>query len=81
MTEPNNETRRQRAEETLRHYVTSRDEVYEGNSSEAADLIADILHWVAKHDEGFDPVDSTIRLARMHFDAEHGNPEEEPKPS
>ena len=78
LSEPNNETRRQRAEEALRHYVESRGEVFEASSSEAADLIADLLHRVAAKDEGHDPIDSTLRLARMHFEAEHGNPEEEP---
>lgn len=77
---PNNETRRHHAEVALRSYIEARGELYEGSSSEAADLIADLLHWVAANDQGEDPVESTIRLARMHFEAEHGNPEEELAP-
>jgi hypothetical protein len=65
-----NETRANRADEALRQYVEARGEVYEQSSSEIADLIADLLHLTARWDEGDDPIDSTLRLARMHFDAE-----------
>jgi hypothetical protein len=76
-TEPNNETRRMRAANALRAYIEARGEVFENTSADAADLIADLLHLVVAIDHGDDPVESTLRLARMHFDAEHGNPEEE----
>ena len=72
-----NETRAQRAEAALMQYVEAKREVFENSSSEIADLIADLLHLAAQLDEGDDPVVSTLLLARMHFDAEHGYPEEE----
>jgi hypothetical protein len=72
-----NETRAERAEAALMQYVEAKGEVFENSSSEIADLIADLLHLAAKLDEGDDPIESTLRLARLHFDAEHGNPEEE----
>jgi len=71
-----NETRADRASAALRDYVTAKREVFENSSSEIADLIADLLHLAARLDEGDDPIDSTLRLARMHFDAEHDNPED-----
>lgn len=76
-----NETRAARAMEALRQYVESKREVFENSSSEIADLIADLLHLAAWWDEGDDPIGSTLRLARMHFDAEHDNPEETGEPS
>lgn len=78
-----NQTRRERAEDSLRSYIEARGEVFEGTSSEAADLIADLLHYIAALDEGPIPIgfeslmDKTIQLAELHFNAEHGNPEEE----
>jgi hypothetical protein len=72
-----NETRAQRAENALRSYVEAKGEAFENSSGEIADLIADLLHLTAKLDEGDDPIENTLRLARLHFDAEHGNPEEE----
>jgi hypothetical protein len=77
MPDISNETRAQRAEAALLQYVEAKGEVFENSSSEIADLIADLLHLAARLDEGDDPIESTIRLARMHFEAEHGNPEEE----
>jgi len=65
-----NQTRADRADEALRQYVEARGEVFEQSSSEIADLIADLLHLTARWDEGDDAIDSTLRLARMHFDAE-----------
>ena len=64
-----NETRADRAMVALRLYVESKRDVFENSSSEIADLIADLLHLAARSDEGDDPIDSTLRLARMHFDA------------
>jgi hypothetical protein len=66
-----------RAAKTLRAYIEARGEVFENSSADAADLIADLLHLVVAIDNGDDPVESTLRLARMHFDADHCNPEEE----
>jgi len=65
-----NQTRADRADEALRQYVEARGEVFEQSSSEIADLIADLLHLTARWDEGDDAIDRTLRLARMHFDAE-----------
>jgi NTP pyrophosphatase (non-canonical NTP hydrolase) len=69
-----NETRAQRAEAALMQYVEAKGEVFENSSSEIADLIADLLHLAAKLDE---EVEGVLRLAMTHFEAEHGNPEEE----
>ena len=68
-----NESRADRAQEALRQYVEAKREAFENSSSEIADLIADLLHHVIRIDQGDDPVESTLRLARMHFEAEHGN--------
>jgi hypothetical protein len=65
-----NDTRANRADEALRQYVEARGEVYEQSSSEIADLIADLFHLTARWDEGDDPIDSTLCLARTHFNAE-----------
>ena len=61
----------------LQAYVEAKGEDYEASSSEICDLIADLLHLTVRLDQGHDPIESTMRLARMHFDAEHENPEEE----
>lgn len=71
-----NEARAERARTALRQYVEARGEVFEDSSSEITDLIADLLHLTVRIDQGDDPVESTLRLARLHFDAEHENPEE-----
>ena len=72
-----NDIRAGRAQAALQSYVEANGEVFENSSSEIADLIADLLHLTTRIDHGDDSVDSTLRLARMHFDAEHDNPEEE----
>jgi hypothetical protein len=74
-----NETRAERAEIALRSYVEAKGEEFENSSSEVADLIADLLHLVARdgYDQSDEPVESTLRLAQMHFDAECDNPEED----
>jgi len=71
-----NETGAGRARAALEQYVRVRGEAFENSSSEIADLIADLLHLAVRIDQGGDPVESTLRLARLHFDAEHHNPEE-----
>jgi hypothetical protein len=80
MTQPfasSNSARADRAKTALHQYVAAKGEVFENNSSEIADLIADLLHLTERLDEGNDPIESTLRIARMHFAAEHENPEEE----
>jgi hypothetical protein len=77
MSNISNETRAERAENALRQYVEAKGEVFENSSSEVAELIADLLHLAAKLDEGEEPIESTLRLARLHFNAEHENPEEQ----
>ena len=76
-----NDTRAERAQATLQSYVEAKGEVFENSSSEIADLIADLLHSAARLLEGENTPEETVerclRLARMHFDAEHNNPEEE----
>ena len=72
--EPTNSDRRDRARTALRFYVENRGEVYEENSSEIADLIADLLHLTAEIDERPDCIERTMSLATLHFDVEHENP-------
>lgn len=72
-----NAGRAERAEAALREYVEAKGEAFERGSSEIADLIADLLHLAVRLDEGDNPVTMTLLLAKLHFDAEHGNPEEE----
>lgn len=64
------ETRADRASVALEQYVTAKGDPFEKNSSEIADLIADLLHLTARLDEGDDPIESTLRLARIHYEAE-----------
>jgi hypothetical protein len=71
MTTCDNRDRAVRARTVLQAYIEDRGEVFENSSSEITDLIADLLHLAADLDEGFDPIESTLRLARMHFEAEH----------
>jgi len=71
-----NAARAQRAETALREYIEAKGEVFERSSSEIADLMADLLHLAVRLDEGDDPAANTLRLAEMHFEAEHENPEE-----
>jgi hypothetical protein len=73
-----NETRADRAGEAVRQYVEAKSEVFEQSSSEIADLIADLLHLAARWDQGDYPIDSTLMLARMHFDAECNEEGEQP---
>lgn len=70
MTDITNEQRAERARVALEQYVISRGEVFENSSSEITDLIADLLHLAEHTDEGDDPVESTLFLARMHYEAE-----------
>lgn len=72
-----NDNRAERARAALQSYVEAKGEVFENSSSEIAELMADLLHLTVRIDQGDHPVDSTLRLARMHFDAEHNNTEEE----
>lgn len=65
-----NEARSERARTALQQYVTAKGEVFENNSSEIAELITDLLHLCVRIDQGDDPVESTLRLAQMHFAAE-----------
>jgi hypothetical protein len=65
-----NRDRAERARGALQAYIEARGEAFENSSSEIVDLIADLLHLTADLDEGFEPIDSTLRLARMHFEAE-----------
>ena len=77
-----NNTRADRAEETLERYVTGKGEVFESSTDEITDLMADLLHLTAHYavEDGEDVeayLEKALRLARMHFEAEHENPEEE----
>jgi hypothetical protein len=72
---PDNECRADRALTALEHYVVAKGDVLEKSSTEIVDLITDLLHLAARIDEGHDPVESTVHLALMHFEAEQGGPE------
>jgi hypothetical protein len=76
MTDITNKTRARRAEDALRQYIEARGEVFEQSRSEIADLIADLLHLAVTDTYGDDETHQTLRLAMLHFDAEHGNAEE-----
>jgi NTP pyrophosphatase (non-canonical NTP hydrolase) len=76
MTGITNRTRAARAEAALRCYVEAKGEVFENSADEIADLIADLLHLAASIDEDGGSVERALRLGRLHFEAEHGNPEE-----
>src|SRR5262249_39176991 len=67
------DTRARRAHEALRQYVDSIGVAFEESSSHIAGLIADLLHLAAGCDQGDAPIESTLRPARMHFEA--GRPE------
>lgn len=67
-----NERRAARAYAALRDYVVAKGEMFEESSSEIVDLITDLLHLAAKWDLGDDPIDSALRLAKLHFEAEAG---------
>ena len=75
-----NDARAERARKVLEQYVAAKGEVFENNSSEIADLIADLLHLTIRIDQGHYPVESTLRLARLHFEAEHADEIEEAAP-
>lgn len=68
-----NEARAKRAADALYGYVIAKGEVYEESSSEIVDLITDLLHLAIRLDQGDDPVGSALRLAQMHFEAEHSD--------
>jgi len=70
MTDISNETRAERARNALEAYIEAKGEAFENSSSEIVDLIADLLHLAERTDEGDDPIDSTLRLAKMHYEAE-----------
>ena len=70
MTTYDNRDRTERARIALQAYIEARGEPFENSSSEIVDLIADLLHLTADLDEGFDPIDSALCLARIHFEAE-----------
>jgi hypothetical protein len=72
-----NNTRAERARTALQQYIEAKGEVFEDSSSEIADLITDLLHLTVRIDQGDRPIESALRLARLHFEAEHGNPEED----
>ena len=70
MSDITNSDRAERARIVLERYVVANGEIFESSSSEIADLIADLLHLAVRLDEGDDPVESTLRLARIHYEAE-----------
>ena len=72
-----NETRTERAQAALQSYVEAKGEVFEHSCSEIGDLIADLLHLAVRIEDADNGPTTVLRLAGMHFDAEHANPEEE----
>jgi len=73
MTDITNEERAERARQALEHYVEAKGEVFENSSSEIADLVADLLHLAVRTDEGDDAVQSALRLAVLHYEAENAD--------
>ena len=70
MSDITNEERAERARAALEQYVSAKGEAFEESSSEIADLMADLLHLAVRLDEGDDAVQSTLRLAVLHYEAE-----------
>jgi hypothetical protein len=76
-----NHNRAARAAEILEAYATAKGEAFEASTDEITDLMADLLHLAAQYagEDGGDVetyVGRVLRLAALHFDAEHGNIEE-----
>lgn len=77
-----NASRAERAENALRTYVQAKGEVFENSGEEIADLIADLLHLLARDHAAATPpvaedvIEATLDLARMHFEAEQSEAEE-----
>jgi hypothetical protein len=77
--------RAERAENALRSYVEAKSEVFENDRSEIVDLIADLLHLLARDHIPQevvmpwqeDVIQSTLDLAQMHFEAERCEEEDE----
>lgn len=65
-----NDERAARAQSALETYIRARGEVFARSSYEVADLMADLLHLVSRLDDGDQPIESTLRLALLHFEAE-----------
>lgn len=78
--EPNNATRRDRANRLRAHYAEIKMEVNDEDETELSDMLADMFHLAVSEskDDTEEVCDRIVRVARMHFDAEHNNPEEEP---
>ena len=74
MTSISNYTRAERAQASLQRHVEAKGDAFANSDSEIADLIADLYHLAAR--DSWD-IERIKRLADMHFDAEHGNPEVE----
>jgi hypothetical protein len=76
------QNRAARAAEILEAYAVAKGEAFEASTDEIVDLIADLLHLSAKYaaEDGGDVesyIEKALRVSRMHFDSEYGNPEEE----
>lgn len=73
-----NDQRAARAAAALEAYIRARGEVFEHSPYEAADLIADLLHDVERTaSEWHVGVDATLKLARLHYEAEASGRENE----
>ena len=72
-----NDIRSERAQAALQSYVEAKGETFENSGSEVGDLIADLLHLAVRIEDADSGPETVLRIARMHFEAEHGNPEEE----
>lgn len=70
ISEPTNTERANRGRITVERYKEGMGEAFEGDSSEIVDLITDLLHYLHEVDLGDDPVESTLRLAQSHYEAE-----------
>src|ERR1051325_6359809 len=77
-----NAIRAARAHNALRTYVEARGEVFENSREDITDLIADLLHLLARDHiaaappAGDEVIQAILDMARMHFDSEQAEAEE-----
>lgn len=68
MSEPTNEDRANRIDDTLKHYTkTCKGDSYVDEEDDSADLLTDMMHWCARGGLDFDHL---LATARMNYGAE-----------
>lgn len=71
-----NDDRAARAQEALAFYAAKKGQTLHWSSAQIADLVADLLHLAAFRGAGPKEIDGIVRLARLHHQAEHDDPDE-----